>query len=649
LKPAVNEAHDSPSPLQTSGVVRKRTNALSKVTFFLPLLAYVVIYFVDRSQFHPSGDGYYSWIFARSLAFDGDVDFKNDYALCGDPMGVGVDRGTGHLDNPFYAGPAAFWVPPLLVLRALFTLFVGAEGAARASCGGWMTALAILTGPLCAALTVWLAFKAARLLVPESVAAVTALVFAFSSPLFPYATSVAHYSHVYLAFSVAVLTYVSIRIALVGEQPRDALWLALAIAVSALNRLPAMLYVIVPLAALAPGVIRRRTVSRSVIAIALGTAVGIGLTGLLYKYLYGKWVAVPQGPVYVHLTHAHPLLVLFGVHGGFFFWMPLAWLIVPGFALAARQSRIRLVTVACIAASVVETLVSSSSLDWSAHWTLGARRLLPLMPFVVVFSAVAADPIALYLRKRVSERARYIGAAVVIALVLVNNIPAATIVRGDVEFSQRELYGAWSPFRPVWKALDDAGIDVALLPAELYFTARYGLPMRSYREAITPRYRRGHRDLLFFPNAEIDLREAWAANLIWGAAWSRRGAEVTEKEAHVVFAAEWPYATHVKLLVSSPINARLDMAIGGAFGARQAVGSAIVTAGGEPMWVELELPPKSFDSGIDEWIFRTEGGTVLLSNIEILDRQPLTPYGAAPAATAARLAESDARRSPSGS
>jgi hypothetical protein len=187
------------------------------------------------------------------------------------------------------------------------------------------------------------------------------------------------------------------------------------------------------------------------------------------------------------------------------------------------------------------------------------------------------------------------------------------------------------------------------VPAELYFPARYGLPMRSYREAITPRYRRGHRDLLFFPNAEIDLREAWAPDLISGAAWSPRGAEVTDKEARVVFAAEWPFATHVKLLVSSPTNARLDMAIGGAFGARQAVGSVIVTGGGEPMWAELELPAKSFDSGLNEWTFRTEGGTVLLSNIEIVDRQPLTPYGAAPASKAVRFAELAARKSPSGS
>jgi hypothetical protein len=52
--------------------------------------------------------------------------------------------------------------------------------------------------------TAWLSYKGARFLVPPKTAAFTALLFAFGSPLFPYSTTVAHYSHVYLALAVAV-------------------------------------------------------------------------------------------------------------------------------------------------------------------------------------------------------------------------------------------------------------------------------------------------------------------------------------------------------------------------------------------------------------------------------------------------------------
>lgn len=601
---------------------------LSRITFVLPLLAYLVLYFVDRSQFHPSGDGYYSWIFARSIAFDGDIDFQNDYAICGDPMQVGVDRGTGHLDNPFYAGPAAFWVPQLLVLRAAFSLALGAAAAARASCGGWMTALTILSGPLCGALTVWLSYRASRLVVPSNVAAFIALVFAFSSPLFPYATSVAHYSHVYLAFCVAALAYVALRIATMTARPLDGVWIALALALAVLNRLPALLYAVVPFAALFTRGLARSDRFRLALAISVGALVGIGLTASLYLFLYGKALAVPQGPNYVHLSHAHPLLVLFGVHGGFFFWMPAAWLAVPGALFAVRDPRLRFVAAACILATVLELVVSSASLDWSAHWTLGARRLLPLIAFVIVFSAICAARLYVVVEARLKAASWRALAVAVVVLTLVNNVPAATTIRGDVELTQRDLYGAMSPLRPFWALLDRASIDVALLPAEAYFAVRYGLPFTSYREVITPRYRRGHRDLLFFPHARIAVHEPAAAKLVAGAEWSNRGARIVPStEGRIVFAAEWPFATHVRLLVSSAAGGRLHMAVGRAFGRRLPIGTVDVPAGSTAVWRTLELPSGSFDSGILEWTFTSEDDAVLIEDIEIEDRKPRTPYG----------------------
>jgi hypothetical protein len=99
------------SPLssrKTDAPARRSELIRTLAVVFLPLVVYAVVYFLDGSSFRPSGDGFYSWIFARSLSFDFDVEFTNDYALCGDPFRVGVDRGQGHPDNPFYAGPAFF-------------------------------------------------------------------------------------------------------------------------------------------------------------------------------------------------------------------------------------------------------------------------------------------------------------------------------------------------------------------------------------------------------------------------------------------------------------------------------------------------------------------------------------------------------------
>ena len=344
-----------------------------------------------------------------------------------------------------------------------------------------MTALTILTGPLCGALSIRLAYRSARLLVSSPVAAFTALLFAFTSPLFPYSTSAAHYSHVYLTCTVSALTYVSLRTVVAGPRPRDWLWVGGAIAIAVLHRLPAALYAAIPLAAL-PALVRdRRPPWRLATATSIGAVVGVALTSALYKHLYGNWFAIPQGPYYVHLSHAHPWLLLFGVHGGFFFWMPAAWLVVPGLVLALRRARLRLFALGCVGTAVAELLVSSAPLDWHGNWSLGARRLLPLLPFVIVFSSLAVERSCAHARRYLSPRFLRPAAVLVVVVTLVNNVPASTTIRGDRELSQRELYGALSPLRPLWSALDAAGLDVALLPAELYFGLRYGLPARSYR------------------------------------------------------------------------------------------------------------------------------------------------------------------------
>ena len=80
---------------------------------------YFASYRVDGGLF---GDGYYSWIFVRSIAFDGDVHFANDYAVCGDPWHLGIEEGGHRPANPFYFGPAIFLSPVLFILRHLIRL-----------------------------------------------------------------------------------------------------------------------------------------------------------------------------------------------------------------------------------------------------------------------------------------------------------------------------------------------------------------------------------------------------------------------------------------------------------------------------------------------------------------------------------------------
>src|SRR5262249_54862156 len=79
-----------------------RTNRWGIAMAAFVAAAYVLIYANDPAAHTPGADGHYTWLYARSLVYDGDLHFANDYAICGDPFALNIDRGGGRPDNPFY-------------------------------------------------------------------------------------------------------------------------------------------------------------------------------------------------------------------------------------------------------------------------------------------------------------------------------------------------------------------------------------------------------------------------------------------------------------------------------------------------------------------------------------------------------------------
>ena len=117
------------------------------------------------------GDGVYNWMFARSLAFDGDIHFANDYQVCGDPWRVGRLRGTQHPDNTFYVGPSVVWVPLLLVARVVAPIPETAAPTIRQGCWGRYAAVVLAFTPLLGGLALFLSYRAARRFAGDGAAA----------------------------------------------------------------------------------------------------------------------------------------------------------------------------------------------------------------------------------------------------------------------------------------------------------------------------------------------------------------------------------------------------------------------------------------------------------------------------------------------
>ena len=459
---------------------------LRNATFWLPLTVYTILLFVDAGPLRLGGDGYYSWIFARSAALDGDLNFANDYAQCGDRLGVGLEWVAGRPDNPFYVGGALLWAPLLAMVRGAAALTGELSWLRAHSCSGSFVRMFLVAGPLAGAISVHVAYLCAKRVAGMRAARWSTWAWGFGIPMMQYSGIDAHYSHVYLTALVAAWLWWLL------EAPEQAAvtrrWLFIGAAICFGITMMRITAVTLLLPALASLLARHNSGKRFNVALllapAIGASSGIACMFAIYMYTYGNALHVPQGPYFFHFDNAHPWLVLFGIHGGFFFWSPFAWVGLAGVIHGICTGKHKALHGFFLTSFAFALYLDSTVLNWDGDWSLGARRLVPFTPVFVLWTAIGLRLMARrFARSNVLHPGVELGfGAAAIALGISGTLTAS----GAHQVTQREVFGEAIGVGRVWAPLDKRGIDLALLPAELYYALRYGMPWSSYRAAITP-------------------------------------------------------------------------------------------------------------------------------------------------------------------
>jgi hypothetical protein len=556
-------------------------------------------------------DGYYTWLWARSITFDHDIDFSNDYAICGDPAWKNLDRGTGHRDNPFYVGPSVIWVPVLWFEKTVHRFPPTATTQERLACHGYLTNATLAVSTVVGALTVWLMYLAARRWAGDGPAALAAALLGLTSPLPAYAVIMPSYSHGYDAFFAALTVLTALR---AWERPRSVLRWAVAgacVGIGLLQRPVSVLYGIVP-GVLAIQALWRQPGRLAVAVAALGMpAVALGLVPqvLIYRYLYGTlWAGAPHGRFFMQYGHAHPWLLLFAPHGGLFYQCPAIWLAVLGAVMAVRTPGKRLLVAVLFVACCATVWLSAASIDWTGSGTFGARRLTSMLPLVSLPMGLALVRIGKWLRRRPGRAMVLLGAAVATPLAFTTLGGAYALHTGrmptDIPNSQAVLYGVGD--ESAWSLLDEHVGDVAVLPAGLFFRLRYGVPMTSLRDATEPIYYRNYRTMEMGPH-DVDLMHGHHAHLVTGFEPKDDGMRMVNDRATVVFAAQWPYATSIAVRAHASEPCKLRIGRGGPFGMRTWYGDFMV--GPTESTTPVTIPPGGFDSGIMEIVIEKLSGT----------------------------------------
>ncbi|MEO8480722.1 MAG: hypothetical protein ABI634_00845 [Acidobacteriota bacterium] len=365
------------------------------------------------------GDATHHFVQLRSIVFDRDLDFRNEYirlyGLQGEVPGtewIYTDlTSTGHVRNYMPVGPALLWAPLYILVAAIQTMLSWVGVAAKPD--GFDRALQLvpgITGILAATMAAWLAWRIALSRTSSRAAGTAVFGVWLGSHALYYSLASPSYSHTasMLMTSIFLASWLSTR----GNVSiaRLAWWGALC-GFAALMRWQDALFMAVPLieAARWTAPLGRRVAGA--MAAGVGFVLAFSPQMVVWTVLYGQPLALPQGPSFMHWTDPHPFLLLFSDSHGLFTWAPI--LVPAAIGLIVWLRREPAVALPITVVLLASWYTNAAVADWWAGEAFGARRFLSLFPLFVVGLAV-------WLQPRASEGVRSWRLAVVGVLGVMN-------------------------------------------------------------------------------------------------------------------------------------------------------------------------------------------------------------------------------------
>lgn len=592
------------------------TRGFGTFALFAVLLCHLVRYFSNKPRTYPDGDGFYTWVFVRSLAFDFDVDLTNDYAMCGDPWGVGIDEGGHRPANPFYAGPAVFLSPLLFVFRHVVRIAADAPQAVKLGCHGPLVVWVGAFAPLAVGITIWLGYRVARRWYSEPACALAALVIGLASPLNVSGSLSWYYSHLWAALAVAIALVLAVR---ADEEParlRRWLFAGMGGGLAALMRPQEGLWVFVAVASVLAHAWEARADRRAAIrtgfvrlaVMTAGFALVFSAQVAVYWKLYHSPFVIPQGKLYVQLAHAHPWLLLFGARSGFLYWTPLLWLTVIGSLLLLFGARRRATARTIVVVMVAQFYLASSALTWTGGGTLGARVQGSLAAGLVLAAAASLVWILRWFARR-RFAANALVAAILAPLLLVTWEVGPAGLPFDRPVPAPQLYGGATSFGLGW-IYESIGNPFSL-PMTVPFWMRYGAPPKAFDQlAADGIFQKQYRTLAVSMDT---LSFTGPPGCYWSDTLDTRSPTVLPgKRARFLVTLYWPWVTKIRLrarALEGPAQVRIRTAQALS---RHDLGT-MRFASGEAEVQELAVGPGAFDSGINEVTLESDAPLSLVS------------------------------------
>lgn len=447
------------------------------------------------------GDGYYTYLWARSIVFDGDIDFEEDYVTCADPWGF-QHQPHGDAWNQWNPGPSIFWIPILVWDRVTnHPVFEEGSARARAGCEGPLPDRAVRGTIVAGILTLLLSYLVARRHFGEGPSLIGAFVVVFMSPLAYHAAMLLSYGHTASACTSGFVVWLWDRERTRLSPSRRSAWswplLGAAIGVAMLVRPQNAILAILPLFtwyAEARGMAARREGRRLGLFVLLGVAFVLGAVLFFSPQLWfwysntGELFLVPQSEHYVRWEAPRIMQTLFSSQAGLLTWSPMLYTSFLGLGWASIRKETRPFALPLLCFVLAHTYVSACVMDWWGGMAYPGRRFDSTVVPMAVGTAFFANVILEASRRSATYLPRLVAVSVVVLGGLWTTGATAYIQAGpgdahDPGRSDRLLGAAGSALvSPIWTVIGDP----LALPASIPFAIRYGLRPRAWDVAGAP-------------------------------------------------------------------------------------------------------------------------------------------------------------------
>jgi len=334
-------------------------------------------------------DGFYYFAYLRSIAFDGDVEFTNDYKLLGlgDKVHLFNPTPTGYAQSAWTIGPAIVWAPFFAAAHPIAGRLAsaGADVSTNGISYPYRQAVCI-AGLFYALLGCWFTYRLTTLFFDRRLAAGAVALVICGSFMLWYIVKEPSMTHAPSMAGVAGLVWMWARTH--GRRTRLQ-WALLGLVAGfiTLIRWQNALFAILPayeaLTMLVAAARRRErtAVTSTLVAGAIFTAcavIGFVPQMIAWKSIYGSFLAVsPVGP---QIRWWDPQLVdiLWSARNGLFSWSPILYLGAIGLVLFAVSRP--WIGVPALAAIAVMTYFNASIQDWWGSAGYGGRRFEGTLP-----------------------------------------------------------------------------------------------------------------------------------------------------------------------------------------------------------------------------------------------------------------------------